>query len=140
MFVSASRRRRRSAGAGGPSEAKARSPTVTGSVSPRSRAVEDAVLTFGHSVPAPGLARRAWHARGFGDFWAHMLVAEGAVDGAIDALGVNEWDLAAVQVIVEEAGGRFSDFGGVSRIDGGAAVTSNGLLHDELLASLAPAP
>ena len=99
--------------------------------------VEDAVLSFGHSVAAPGLAPRAWHARGFGDFWAHMLVAEGAVDGAIDAVGVTEWDLAAVQVIVEEAGGRFSDFGGVSRIDGGAAVTSNGLLHDELLASLA---
>jgi histidinol-phosphatase len=94
--------------------------------------VEDAVLSFGHSV-APDLARRAWHARGFGDFWAHMLVAEGAVDGAVDATGVNEWDLAAVQVIVEEAGGRFSDYQGVSRIDGGAAVTSNGLLHDELL-------
>jgi histidinol-phosphatase len=99
--------------------------------------IEDAVVSFGHGVAAPGLARRAWHARGFGDFWAHMLVAEGAVDGAIDAKGVSEWDLAAVQVIVEEAGGRFSDFGGVSRIDGGAAVTSNGLLHDELLASLA---
>jgi histidinol-phosphatase len=99
--------------------------------------VEDAVLSFGHGVSAPGLAARSWHARGFGDFWAHMLVAEGAVDGAIDAIGVSEWDLAAIQVIVEEAGGRFSDFGGVSRIDGGAAVTSNGLLHDELLASLA---
>ena len=101
--------------------------------------VEDAVLSFGHraAASAPELAPRAWHARGFGDFWAHMLVAEGAVDGAIDAVGVNEWDLAAVQVIVEEAGGRFSDFGGVSRIDGGAAVTSNGLLHDELLASIA---
>ena len=101
--------------------------------------IEDAVVSFGHSVAAPGLARRAWHARGFGDFWAHMLVAEGAVDGAIDAKGVSEWDLAAVQVIVEEAGGRFSDFGGASRIDGGTAVTSNGLLHDELLASLASA-
>jgi histidinol-phosphatase len=99
--------------------------------------MEDAVVTFGHSVAAPELARRAWHARGFGDFWAHMLVAEGAVDGAIDAPGVNEWDLAAVQVIVEEAGGRFSDFQGVSRIDGGAAVTSNGLLHGELLGAVA---
>ena len=67
-----------------------------------------------------------------------MLVAEGAVDGAVDAIGVNEWDLAAVQVIVEEAGGRFSDFAGVSRIDGGAAVSSNGLLHDELLARPSP--
>jgi histidinol-phosphatase len=66
-----------------------------------------------------------------------MLVAEGAVDGALDALGLNEWDLAAVQVIVEEAGGRFSDAVGESRIDSGSAVTSNGLLHDELLRAVA---
>jgi histidinol-phosphatase len=98
--------------------------------------MEDAVLTFAYENAAPDIMRRAWHVRGFGDFWAHMLVAEGAVDGAVDATGVNEWDLAAVQVIVEEAGGRFSDFQGVSRIDGGAAVTSNGLLHDELLGAV----
>jgi histidinol-phosphatase len=99
--------------------------------------VEDAVLSFGHRAGVPELARRAWHARGFGDFWAHMLVAEGAVDGAIDAIGVDEWDLAAVQVIVEEAGGRFSDLAGESRIDGRSAVTSNGLLHDEILDAVA---
>jgi len=50
---------------------------------------------------------------------------------------VSEWDLAAVQVVVEEAGGRFSDFSGKSRIDTGSAVTSNGLVHDELLAAMA---
>jgi histidinol-phosphatase len=99
--------------------------------------VEDAVLSFAYENGVSGFARRAWHVRGFGDFWAHMLVAEGAVDGAVDATGVNEWDLAAVQVIVEEAGGRFSDFAGVSRIDGGGAVTSNGLLHAELLGAVA---
>ena len=98
--------------------------------------MEDAVVSFAHENADPEIARRAWHVRGFGDFWAHMLVAEGAVDGAVDATGVNEWDLAAVQVIVEEAGGRFSDFQGVSRIDGGAAVTSNGLLHAELLGAV----
>jgi histidinol-phosphatase len=95
--------------------------------------VEDAVLSFSYENAMPELAARAWHTRGFGDFWAHMLVAEGAVDGAVDALGVNEWDLAAVQVIVEESGGRFSDFAGEARIDGGSAVSANGLLHDELL-------
>jgi len=100
--------------------------------------VEDAVLSFAYEDGVPDLASRAWHVRGFGDFWAHMLVAEGAVDGAIDAVGVSEWDLAAVQVIVEEAGGRFSDFSGVSRIDGRGAVTSNGLLHNELLRAVAP--
>jgi histidinol-phosphatase len=99
--------------------------------------VEEAVLSFAFEDEVPALARRAWHARGLGDFWAHMLVAEGAVDGAIDSLGVSEWDLAAVQVIVEEAGGRFSDFGGSSRIDSGTAVTSNGLLHEELLTAVA---
>ena len=99
--------------------------------------VEDAVLSFSIENAVPPLARRAWHVRGLGDFWAHMLVAEGAVDGAVDALGLNEWDLAAVQVIVEEAGGRFSDAAGESRIDSGSAVTSNGLLHDELLRAVA---
>ncbi len=98
--------------------------------------VEDAVLCFPLESEVPEIARRAWHARGLGDFWAHMLVAEGAVDGAFDAVGVSEWDLAAVQVIVEEAGGRFSDYSGARRIDGGTAVTSNGLLHDQLLAAV----
>lgn len=97
---------------------------------------EDAVLCFALEDELPGIARRAWHTRGFGDFWAHMLVAEGAVDGAIDASGVREWDLAAVQVIVEEAGGRFSDFSGERRIDSGGAITSNGLLHDQLVAAM----
>ena len=97
--------------------------------------IEAAVLCVSFENELPDLARRAWHVRGLGDFWAHMLVAEGAVDGAVDAMGVSEWDLAAVQVIVEEAGGRFSEFSGESRIDGGSAITSNGLLHDELLAA-----
>jgi histidinol-phosphatase len=99
--------------------------------------VEEAVLSFAIEQAIPELARRAWHPRGLGDFWAHMLVAEGAVDGAVDNVGVSEWDLAAVQVIVEEAGGRFSDFAGVARIDNGSAVTSNGLLHEALLGAVA---
>jgi len=98
--------------------------------------VEDAVLCFAFEQKLPAIAQRAWHARGLGDFWAHMLVAEGAADGAFDATGVREWDLAAVQVIVEEAGGRFSDFAGESRIDSGTAVSSNGLLHAELLSAV----
>jgi histidinol-phosphatase len=102
--------------------------------------VEDAVVTFALDRELPGIADHAWHVRGFGDFWAHMLVAEGAADAAVDAIGVAEWDLAAVQVIVEEAGGRFSDFAGEPRLDSGSAVTSNGLLHDDVLASVAGAP
>ena len=85
------------------------------------------------SSSSPDLASRCWHPRGYGDFWAHMLVAEGAADGAIDAVGVSLWDLAAIQPIVEEAGGQFSDRAGAPRADGGTAVSSNGLLHELLL-------
>lgn len=102
--------------------------------------IEDAVLSFAVENAVPKISRRAWHVRGFGDFWSHMLVAEGAVDGAVDAIGVAEWDLAAVKVIVEEAGGRFTDFEGVPRYDGRSAVASNGLLHDELLMAVARRP
>jgi histidinol-phosphatase len=97
------------------------------------RRPDDAVLSFALEQPLPSLAARAWHARGYGDFWSHMLVAEGAIDGAIDAIGVSAWDLAAVQVIVEEAGGTFTDFAGEARIDGGSAISSNGHLHPALL-------
>jgi histidinol-phosphatase len=99
--------------------------------------IEHSVLSFAIENELPAVARRAWHVRGFGDFWAYMLVAEGGVDGVVDVLGVSEWDLAAMQVIVEEAGGRFSDIHGVSRIDGKSSVASNGLIHDELIAALA---
>jgi histidinol-phosphatase len=95
--------------------------------------VEDAVLCFALEQQLPEVAHRCWHPRGYGDFWAHMLVAEGAADGAIDAIGVSLWDLAAILPIVEEAGGRFSDRSGARRVDGGSAVSSNGLLHDALL-------
>ena len=99
----------------------------------RVAAVEDAVLCFSLERPLPAIAHRCWHPRAYGDFWAHMLVAEGAVDGAIDAIGVKVWDLAALQPIVEEAGGRFSDQDGIARVDGLSAISSNGLLHDALL-------
>lgn len=95
--------------------------------------IEDAVLSFALEQPIPALAAQAWHARGYGDFWSHMLVAEGAIDGAYDAIGVTQWDLAALQPIVEEAGGRFTDFSGVERTDGRSAISSNGHLHATLL-------
>ena len=95
------------------------------------------MLSFALEQSIPALAGRAWHARGYGDFWSHMLVAEGSVDGAIDAIGVSVWDLAAVQVIVEEAGGTFTDFAGAGRIDGGSAISSNGHLHPALLDAVA---
>jgi histidinol-phosphatase len=81
------------------------------------------------------LSRRAGAERGFGDFWQHMLVAEGRIEFAIDPF-VEVWDLAAVKVIVEEAGGRFTDLSGAARIDGGSGITSNGILHEEIVAAL----
>jgi histidinol-phosphatase len=81
------------------------------------------------------LAARCWRDRAFGDFWSHVLVAEGACDIGLDPI-VSLWDLAALQVIVEEAGGRFTDFSGVARADGGSAVSTNGRLHDNVLAVL----
>ena len=78
------------------------------------------------------LVRACDRSRGFGDFWAHMLVAEGAIDIAIEPK-VAHWDMAAVQVIVEEAGGRFSDLSGAARADGGSALSTNGAVHDQTL-------
>jgi histidinol-phosphatase len=78
------------------------------------------------------LARDVWRDRGFGDFWMHMLVAEGAVDIAVEPI-VSIWDLAAIQVIVEEAGGHFSNLEGRRGPDGGSALSTNGLLHKSVL-------
>jgi histidinol-phosphatase len=82
------------------------------------------------------LSDRCWRTRAFGDFWSHVLVAEGAVDASFEP-EVSLWDLAPLQVIVEEAGGRFSDLSGAATPEGGSCVCSNGLLHDEILAGLA---
>ena len=90
----------------------------------------------GLEKPFLDLARRCWRTRGLGDFWSHVLVAEGAMDIAVEP-EVSLWDVAAIQVIVEEAGGRFTDLSGAARPDGGSAVSTNGLLHAEVLAALA---
>lgn len=98
----------------------------------------NAQVTFeecGRGPQGLALSRRCWRTRGFGDFWSHMMVAEGAADLAVDPIAA-VWDLAPLQVIVEEAGGRFSDFDGAARLDGGNAVASNGLVHDAALAIL----
>ena len=88
--------------------------------------------------PMVDLLHAVWRTRGVGDFWQHMLVAEGTADIAAEPV-VNLWDLAALLVIVEEAGGRFTSLEGVRTADGGSAVSSNGILHDEVLAALAEA-
>ena len=74
--------------------------------------------------------------RGYGDFWAYCLLASGSTDAVVEAR-LNPWDLAAVRAVVEAAGGRVTDFDGIGRSDGGSAVATNGLLHDELLGAIA---
>ena len=76
-----------------------------------------------------------WESRAFGDFWQHCLVAEGAVDLAVEA-AANPWDLAALVPIVSEAGGRLTDLAGAPTFSGGNALTSNGALHEAALARL----
>jgi histidinol-phosphatase len=101
--------------------------------------IEDAVLTYtsirGMDERFFALAERSWAPRGFGDFWQYMLLAEGAVDVCVETIA-NVWDLAAPKLIVEEAGGRLTDLTGADRADGGNALASNGLLHEEALAAL----
>ncbi|MGH9032099.1 MAG: histidinol-phosphatase [Acidimicrobiia bacterium] len=111
-------------------------------------AVEDALLCYtssrsfdqyGLGEQFRALAARCWAERGFADFWGHVLVAEGSADIAVEPV-MNLWDNAPLQVIVEEAGGRFTDLDGVARSDGGDAISSNGLLHDDALAALRRRP
>ena len=95
--------------------------------------LEDGVVstTEWHHMPAgwAELATRAWVSRGFGDFWQHCLVAEGAVDVAAEP-SLQIWDYSAVQLIVEEAGGRCSSFAGTAPTPGGSFLATNGSLHE----------
>ncbi len=81
------------------------------------------------------LMRDAWRTRGYGDFWTYMLVAEGAVDAAMEPeLALH--DMAALVPIVTEAGGRFTSLDGTPGPWGTTALATNGLLHDEVLRRL----
>lgn len=82
------------------------------------------------------LAGRARRSRGFGDFYQDVLVAEGAGEIAVD-FALEPWDIAALAVIVEEAGGRATSAQGERTIHAGSLVTSNGLLHDDVIQALA---
>lgn len=79
------------------------------------------------------LVRRCWRTRAYGDFWSYMLVAEGAVDLAMEP-SLELYDMAALAVIVDEAGGRFSSLDDVPGPLGGNALASNARLHEQALA------
>lgn len=94
----------------------------------------------GEGNPLAGLqalADRVERTRGFGDFYQHVLVAEGGGDIAIDPV-VQPWDVGPLLLLVEEAGGRATTLTGERTVYGGSLISTNGHLHDEVLAALAP--
>ena len=107
-------------------------------------ALSDASISYSDFVgwgerlePFQKMLAAAWRTRGIGDFWSHMLVAEGAVDVAIEpSLAV--WDLAALDIIVREAGGTFTNTAGHNGPFGGSGVSTNGLLHNAVINGLNP--
>ncbi len=76
-----------------------------------------------------------YRARGFGDYFTYTVLAEGKAEIAVE-VDVKPWDLAPLKILVEEAGGRFTDFAGKPTIYSGTALASNGILHDSALAVL----
>ena len=87
--------------------------------------------------PFQKMLANAWRTRGIGDFWSHMLVAEGAVDVAIEP-SLALWDMAALDIIVREAGGTFTNTAGHNGPFGGSGVSTNGLLHNAVINGLNP--
>ena len=76
--------------------------------------------------------RSSWRTRAYGDFWSYMLVAEGAVDVAAEP-DLELYDMAALDIIVREAGGRFTNLNGDDGVHGPGALATNGILHDAAL-------
>jgi histidinol-phosphatase len=104
--------------------------------------VKDASISYSDFIgwgerlaPFQELMSSAWRTRGIGDFWSHMLVAEGAVDVAIEP-SLALWDMAALDIIVREAGGRFSNVAGVDGSLGGSGLSTNSAIHQKIVDAL----
>ena len=107
-------------------------------------ALSDASISYSDFVgwgdrlePFQKMLAHAWRTRGIGDFWSHMLVAEGAVDVAIEP-SLALWDMAALDIIVREAGGTFTNTAGQNGPFGGSGVSTNGVLHKAVINGLNP--
>jgi histidinol-phosphatase len=86
-------------------------------------------------APFQELMSQVWRTRGIGDFWSHMLVAEGAVDVAAEpSLAI--WDMAALDIIVREAGGRFTNMAGIDGCLGGSGLSTNAAIHQKIVDKL----
>ena len=104
--------------------------------------IEDASISYSDFVgwgqrltPFNELMKSAWRTRGLGDFWSHMLVAEGAVEVAAEP-SLALWDMAALDIIVREAGGRFTNMDGIDGSLGGSGLSTNAALHDYVVRAL----
>ena len=104
--------------------------------------VKDASISYSDFIgwgerlaPFQELMSSAWRTRGIGDFWSHMLVAEGAVDVAIEP-SLALWDMAALDIIVREAGGRFTNVAGVDGSLGGSGLSTNSAIHQKIVDAL----
>ena len=104
--------------------------------------IEDASISHSDFIgwgerlqPFNDLMKSAWRTRAHGDFWSHMLVAEGAVDIAAEP-SLALWDMAALDIIVREAGGRFTNVDGVDGSLGGSGLSTNAELHDFVVKAL----
>jgi histidinol-phosphatase len=104
--------------------------------------IKDASISYSDFIgwderlkPFQEILESAWRTRGIGDFWSHMLVAEGAVDVAIEPkLAI--WDMAALDIIVREAGGRFTNTAGVDGSLGGSGLSTNSVIHQKIVDKL----
>ena len=104
--------------------------------------IKDASISYSDFIgwgerlaPFQELMAAAWRTRGIGDFWSHMLVAEGAVDVAIEP-SLALWDMAALDIIVREAGGRFTNVAGVDGSLGGSGLSTNSAIHQKIVDKL----
>ena len=104
--------------------------------------IKDASISYSDFIgwnerlaPFQELLAQAWRTRGIGDFWSHMLVAEGAVDVAVEpSLAI--WDMAALDIIVREAGGRFTNVAGIDGSLGGSGLSTNAAIHQKIVDKL----
>jgi histidinol-phosphatase len=106
--------------------------------------ISDASISYSDFVgwgsrlePFQKMLNSAWRTRAIGDFWSHMLVAEGSIDVAIEP-SLALWDMAALEIIVREAGGVFTDISGHNGPFGSSAISTNGLLHNEVVNGVNP--
>src|SRR4029077_540548 len=89
------------------------------------------IVESGRAPGFDGLLAAVWRERGFGDFWGYTLLAEGAAEAMVE-VGLKPWDAAAPFLLVEEAGGRATDFEGNRTFTGASFLATNGTLHERI--------